>query len=203
MCWCASRFPNLCVPSPLCCSFGKHFVLTFAHPLGCSCLSDSCQGKLHSGFRRPVAVQTLLRLSRYRPHRTWHPLTGRGPCTGGFVSNPRPPAFFMTAPGGGGGCKGITPPPPLCVTFRRAAGSLQGPGRSPVRPFACCVGALRSVGRCGRCSCWCCFRIHGAQWFGVPGLCWSRRRLCVSVVCSGGNCAWGQGNPPALEIPLL
>ena len=32
-----------------------------------------------------------------------------------------------------------------------------------VRPFACCVGSLRSVGRCGRCSCWCRFRVHGAQ----------------------------------------
>ena len=28
--------------------------------------------------------------------------------------------------------------------------SLRGPGQSPVLPFACCVGSLLSVGRCGR-----------------------------------------------------
>ena len=43
-------------------------------------------------------------------------------------------------------------PPPPCVTFRRVVAPLRGPGRSPVLPFACCVGSLRSVGRCGRCS---------------------------------------------------
>ena len=42
------------------------------------------------------------------------------------------------------------PPPP--VPFRPVAVSLRGPGQSPVLPFACCVGSLRSVGRCGRCS---------------------------------------------------
>ena len=36
------------------------------------------------------------------------------------------------------------------VTFRRVVVSLRGPGQSPVLPFACCVGSLRSVGRCGR-----------------------------------------------------
>ena len=55
------------------------------------------------------------------------------------------------------------PPPPPRVTFRRVVVSLRGPGQSPVLPFACCVGSLRSVGRCGRCSCWCRFRIRGAQ----------------------------------------
>ena len=45
--------------------------------------------------------------------------------------------------------------PPPCVTFRLAVAPLRGPGRSPVLPFACCVGSLLSVGRCGRCSCWC------------------------------------------------
>ena len=55
------------------------------------------------------------------------------------------------------------PPPPPCVTFCRVAVSLRGPGQSPVLPFACCVGSLRSVGRCGLCSCWCCFRVRGAQ----------------------------------------
>ena len=45
-----------------------------------------------------------------------------------------------------------------------------GPGQSPVLPFACCVGSLLSVGRCGRCSCWCRFRVRGAQWL----VCWGR-----------------------------
>ena len=48
------------------------------------------------------------------------------------------------------------------VTFRRVAVPLRGPGQSPV-PFACCVGSLRFVGRCGRCSCWCRFPVRGAQ----------------------------------------
>ena len=52
---------------------------------------------------------------------------------------------------------------PPCVTFRRVVAPLRGPGRSPVLPFACCVGSLLSVGRCGRCSCWCRFRVRGAQ----------------------------------------
>ena len=53
-------------------------------------------------------------------------------------------------------------PPPPCVTFRPVVVSLRGPGQSPVLPFACCVGSLFSVGICGRCSCWCRFRLHGA-----------------------------------------
>ena len=53
--------------------------------------------------------------------------------------------------------------PPPCVTFRLVVAPLRGPGRSPVLPFACCVGSLLSVGRCGRCSCWCRFRVRGAQ----------------------------------------
>ena len=57
----------------------------------------------------------------------------------------------------------FAPPPPPCVTFRRVAISLRGPGQSPVLPFACCVGSLCSVSRCGRCSCWCRFRVRGAQ----------------------------------------
>ena len=32
---------------------------------------------------------------------------------------------------------------PPCVTFRRVAVSLQGPGQSPVLPFACCVRSLQ------------------------------------------------------------
>ena len=50
---------------------------------------------------------------------------------------------------------------PPCVTFRLVVAPLRGPGRSPVLPFACCVGSLLSVGRCGRCSCWCRFRVRG------------------------------------------
>ena len=57
----------------------------------------------------------------------------------------------------------LAPPPPPCVTFCRIAVSLRGPGQSPVLPFACCVGSLRSVGRCGRWSCWCRFHVRGAQ----------------------------------------
>ena len=45
----------------------------------------------------------------------------------------------------------LSPPPPR-VTFRPVDVPLRGPGQSPARPFACCVGSLRSVGRCGRCS---------------------------------------------------
>ena len=54
-------------------------------------------------------------------------------------------------------------PLPPCVTFRQVSVSLRGPGQSPSLPFACCVGSLRSDGRCGRCSCWCCFRVRGAH----------------------------------------
>ena len=75
----------------------------------------------------------------------------------------------------------LTPP---CVTFRRVAVSLRGPGQSPVLPFACCVGSLRSVGRCGRCSCWCRFRVRGAP----------------SLVCRG--CA-GCSPPPQTKTTRL
>ena len=59
-------------------------------------------------------------------------------------------------------CKRCSALPP-CVTFRRVVAPFRGPGQSPGLPFACCVGSLRSVGRCGRCSCWCRFRVRGAQ----------------------------------------
>ena len=48
-----------------------------------------------------------------------------------------------------GWIRSVTPPP--CVTFRLVVAPLRGPGRSPVLPFACCVGSLLSVGRCGLC----------------------------------------------------
>ena len=54
-------------------------------------------------------------------------------------------------------------PPPPCVTFCLVVVPYRGPGQSPVLPFACCVGLLLSAGRCGRCSCWCRFRVPGAQ----------------------------------------
>ena len=65
-----------------------------------------------------------------------------------------------------------TRPSPPRVTFHRVVAPLRGPGRSPVLPFACCAGSLRSVGRCGRCSCWCRFRVRGAQRLVCWGLCW-------------------------------
>ena len=80
-------------------------------------------------------------------------------------------------PGGGGGVRGGVPPlgssavlihrteavQPPCMTFRLVVAPLRGPEQSPVLPFACCVGSLLSVGRCGRCSCGCRFRVRGAQ----------------------------------------
>ena len=66
----------------------------------------------------------------------------------------------------GSGISGIPPRPP-CVTLRRVAVSLRGPGQPPVLPFTCCAGSMLSVGRGGRCSCWCCF-----QWLAHRGLCW-------------------------------
>ena len=74
---------------------------------------------------------------------------------GRFVRAPRQGSFQ----GGGGVC-----PPSPCVTFRLVVVSLRGPGQSPILPFACCVGLLRSVGCCGRCSCWRRFHVRGAQW---------------------------------------
>ena len=55
-----------------------------------------------------------------------------------------------------------------CVTFRLVVAPLRGPGQSPVLPSACCVRSLLSVGRCGRCSCWCRFRVRGA----LSLVCW-------------------------------
>ena len=40
---------------------------------------------------------------------------------------------------------------------------LGAPGQPPVLAFACCVGSLRFVGCCSLCSCWCRFRVRGAQ----------------------------------------
>ena len=64
------------------------------------------------------------------------------------------------------------------VTFRRVVAPLRGPGQSPILPFTCCVGSLRSVGRCGRCSCWCRFRVRGAQWSVPFSGCQDRATSC-------------------------
>ena len=92
----------------------------------------------------------------------------------------RPTSQLITFWGGacGGGGPGAAAPsgptsggegqPPPRVTVRRVVVSLRGPGQSPGLPFACCVGSLRSVGRCGRCSCGCRCRVGGAQW----SVCW-------------------------------
>ena len=83
------------------------------------------------------------------------------------------------------------------VTFRRVVAPLRGPGQSPALPFACCVGSLRSVGRCGRCSCRCRFRIRGAQQFVVcvvdavlalgHGVVMLHMR---ALFVGGGGCVW-------------
>ena len=71
---------------------------------------------------------------------------------------------------------------PPCVTFHLIVVSLRGPGQSPFLPSTCCVGSLLSVGRCSRCSCWCCFRICGAQ---------------CRVFLKGGGVQGGEPPPPA------
>ena len=80
------------------------------------------------------------------------------PLPSAFRSSPTCLAAFPWARG---------PIAPLC-NIPSGCCSLRGPGQSPVRPFACCVGSLLSVGRCGRCSCWCRFGVRGAQWLA----CW-------------------------------
>ena len=63
-----------------------------------------------------------------------------------LVCRKRVPSHYTAFHSGVGKIGPLAPP---CVTVRRVAISLRGPGQSPV-PFACCVGSLRSVGRCGR-----------------------------------------------------
>ena len=104
----------------------------------------------------------------------------------------------------------IVAPISPCVTFRLVAVSLRGPGQSPVLPFACCVGSLRFVGRCGRCSCWCCFHVRGAKWLVYRGCVGCGRcRLCISgaqswhtevvlVVAGGGLTVFATHAPPPL-----
>ena len=89
--------------------------------------------------------------SGVHPHAVLDQVTPTSGCIEDNIENAGPPTPRSSAP------------PPPCVTFRPVAVSLRGPGQSPGLPFACCVGSLRSVGRCGRCSCWCRFRVRGAQ----------------------------------------
>ena len=62
-------------------------------------------------------------------------------------------------------------PDPLCDIPSRCS-FLNGPGQSPVVPFACFVGLLSSDGRCGLRSLWCCFCVS----------CW-----CMGVVLVAGS----------------
>ena len=107
------------------------------------------------------------------PNRLSHRPSSRSATAAGEPPAAPGPRLSGTRGGWGGGMAAWAPPPdlpPPCVTFRRVVVPLRGPGQSPVLPFACCVGSLRSVGRCGRCSCWCRFRVCGAQRL-VLGLC--------------------------------
>ena len=68
-------------------------------------------------------------------------------------------------------CTERTALPPPRVTLRPVVVFLRGPGQSPALPFACCVGSLRCDGRCGRCSCWCRFRVRASgAWDGAMGV---------------------------------
>ena len=96
------------------------------------------------------------------------------------------------------------PSDPPRVTFRRVVVLLRGPGQSPVLPFACCVGSLRSVGRCGQYSCWCRCCVRGAPSLVCRGLCWRwrdvpfarQRRPVVGVFTSTPH-----PSPPATRPP--
>ena len=84
---------------------------------------------------------------------------------------------------------GSVDPPPSC-DIPSGCCFFTGPGQSPVLSFACCVESLLSVGRCGRCSCWCRFRIRRAQWlvcWGCAG-CGMVCRLRVSAPTMGNRC---------------
>ena len=73
------------------------------------------------------------------------------------------------------------------VTFRRVVVSLRGPGQSPVLPFACCVGSLRSVGRCGRCS---------SPPPDTEALCHPPPPPCMTSQGTAGRCR----SPPSLAV---
>ena len=111
--------------------------------LGVGCLSSFC-GSFDSLVRRFASVSVLVdvRSRRFINREYTHENRGR----------PREILEWPCTKGGGG----LTP----CVTFRLVVVSLRSPGQSPVLPFACCAGSLLSVGRCGRCSCWCLYRVN-------------------------------------------
>ena len=86
-------------------------------------------------------------------------------------------------------------PPPASPCFRghvvrRVAIFSRGPGQSPVLPFAGCVASLCSHGRCGPCSCWCRFRVRGAQWLAHRG-------------CAGGSFHGFFCSPPSALRPSM
>ena len=94
-------------------------------------------------------------------------------------------------PLGRGGAQGAPFLAPPCVTFRRVVAPLRGPGQSPALPFACCVGSLRSVGRCGRCSCWCRFRVRPPPPpldKGASDRHTTRQSTPLSTLCQGTEC---------------
>ena len=107
------------------------------------------------------------------------------------------------------------PPPPPIVTFRRVAVCLQGPGQSPVLPFACCVGSMLSVGRCGRCSLWCGFHVMWpSSWRAVRvvlrvagivyGFCCplsSTSRSSTTCLAGGGDRDWCAVSPSPDATP--
>ena len=93
------------------------------------------------------------------------------------------PGLRLRCAGGGG----VSPLHPPCVTCCRVTVSLRGPGQAPVLPFACSVRSPRSVGRCGLCSCWCRFRIGGAQSLAYWG---------CAACCGGRFSAFAAHSPP-------
>ena len=83
-----------------------------------------------------------------------------------MASAVRPAEHCICIPGRACVERSLTCLPAMCDIL--SCCSFTGPGQSPVLPFACCVGSLLSVGRYGRCSCWCRFRVRGAPWL----VCW-------------------------------
>ena len=99
------------------------------------------------------------------------------------------------------------PPPPPCG-IPSGCCFFSGPWtltRSSLR-----VGSLRSVGRCGRCSCWRHFRVRGAQWLVCRGcagcggcrLCGSGAQQLAHRGCAGGCCGLPSPRPPSPTAPL-
>ena len=82
---------------------------------------------------------------------------------------------------------------PLCdiLSGCRFFVSLWGPGQSPVRPFACCVGSLHSVSRCGRCSfCGVVATVAGPSSWRTGGWCWCLRGSLCGFGCPLPSAFW-------------